>query len=209
MGAADGVLHRGRTRQRADDEHDRTRAQCTGAAADDRGDERGAAAGSSVARTWSGDFGHAFRLVAKSADGLVSADRRALRWAEIALFAAASGALPEAREAAAAAQHEMDAGHAGKYAALGAMYLLVALSLLGEGMTRLTLHDALLAGKSGTAGRFFIDAAETLHKHWHEKPDHHAVLAVFSALRERGFGGIAAMLESLPRQSVNTLQTFP
>ena len=33
--------------------------------------------GQALRATWSGDFGHAFRLVANSADGLVSADRRA------------------------------------------------------------------------------------------------------------------------------------
>jgi ATP/maltotriose-dependent transcriptional regulator MalT len=165
--------------------------------------------GQALRATWSGDFGHAFRLVANSADGLVSADRRALRWAEIALFAAASGALPEAREAAAAAQNELTAGHTGKHATLAAMYLLVALSLLGERMTWLTLRDSLSNGECGTPGQFFIDAAETLHKHWHVKPDHHAVLSVFSALRERGFGGIAAMLEALPRRPANAVQTFP
>ncbi|HEV8021008.1 MAG TPA: hypothetical protein VGP41_07065 [Candidatus Lustribacter sp.] len=165
--------------------------------------------GQALRATWSGDFGHAFRLLAKSADGLVSADRRALRWAEIALFAAASGALAEAREAAAAAQAELAAGHAGKNATLGGCYLLIALSLLDERMTWLTMRDSLLAGERATPGRFFIEAAETLHKHWHEKPDHHGVLALFSALRERGFAGIAAMLESLPRRPVDALQTLP
>ena len=165
--------------------------------------------GQALRATWTGDFGHAFRLLAGSAAGLVSADRRALRWAEIALFAVASGAIDEARAAAAAAQNELAAGHAGKHATLGAMNLLVAYSLLGERMTWLTLSDSLLAGDQSAPGRFFIDAAETLHKHWHEEPDHHAVLAAFSALRERGFGGIAAMLESLPRRPANALQTLP
>jgi ATP/maltotriose-dependent transcriptional regulator MalT len=165
--------------------------------------------GQALRATWSGDFGHAFRLLANSAGGQVSADRRALRWAEIALFAAASGALAEAREAAAAAQNELAAGHAGKHATVAATYSLIALSLLGDRMTWLTLHDSLVAEERLTPGRFFIDTAETLHKHWHEKSDHHAVLAVFSALRERGFGGIAAMLETLPRRPANALQTFP
>jgi hypothetical protein len=76
-------------------------------------------------------------------------------------------------------------------------------------MTWLTLRDSLPDNERETPSQFFIDAAETLHKHWHVKPDHHAVLAVFSALRERGFGGIAAMLEALPRRPANALQTFP
>jgi hypothetical protein len=76
-------------------------------------------------------------------------------------------------------------------------------------MTWLTVRDSLNAARRAPTGRFFIDAAETLHNHWHEKADHHAVLAAFSLLRERGFGGIAAMLESLPRRPVDALQSTP
>jgi hypothetical protein len=159
--------------------------------------------------SWSSDFGHAHRLLARSADGLVSADRRALRWAEIALFAAASGSRADALEATHAAERELAGGHAGKHGTQAAAYLLIALSVLGERMTWVTVHAALRHDDRDSTGSLFFEAAEALHNHWHEQRDHSAVLAALNALRERNFGGIAAMIEALPAYPSRALQTVP
>jgi ATP/maltotriose-dependent transcriptional regulator MalT len=165
--------------------------------------------GQALRATWNGDFGHAFRLLTRSADGLVSADRRALRWAEIALFAAASDSEADAREAAAAAQRELASGHAGKHGTQAAAYLLIALSVLGDRMTWVTVHAALADAEPDSTGSCFFDVAEALHNHWHEKRDHNTVLAALNALRERNFGGIVAMIEALPAYPTRALQTLP
>lgn len=165
--------------------------------------------GQALRASWSGDFAHAFRLVTNSAEGQVSSDRRALRWAEIALFGAAAGANAEAHEAVAAARQELTPGHAGKHAAQAAAYLLVALSLLGERMTWLTVHDALHGDEPGTPARLFVQAAQTLHNHWYVRRDHGAVLAALNVLRTHDFGGVAAMLEALPAYPAAALQTLP
>ena len=164
--------------------------------------------GQALRATWSGDFGRAFRLVAGSAETLVSADRRALRWAEIALFAAAAGSLTEARAAAAAAQGELAAGQRGKHGAQGAAYLLVALSLLDQPMTWVTVRGLMHDDARHTPEQLFLRAADALHNHWFAHRDHDAVLTALNALREHDFGGVAAMLESLPAYPA-AMQTLP
>jgi hypothetical protein len=164
--------------------------------------------GQALRASWSGDFGHAFRLVANSAESQVSAGRRALRWAEIALFGAAAGSFTEARAAASAAQRELAPGP-GKHAAQALAYLLLALSMLGDRMTWLTVCAASRVDEPDTPARLFVQSAEALHSHWYVRRDHEAVLAALNALRAHDFGGIAAMLEALPAYPAAALQTLP
>lgn len=164
--------------------------------------------GQALRASWSRDFGHAFRLVANSAVSQVSAGRRALRWAEIALFGAAAGSLTDARSAATAAQRELAPG-TGKHAAQAGAYLLLALSMLGDRMTWLTVRDIVRADEPDTPARWFVHSAEALHNHWYVRRDHEAVLAALNSLRDHDFGGIAAMLEALPAYPATALQTLP
>jgi ATP/maltotriose-dependent transcriptional regulator MalT len=153
--------------------------------------------GQALRATWSGDFANALRL-ARSAERPVSADRRALRWAEIALFGAAAGLLDEAREAVAAARAELDGRGAGKHGTQAIAYVLLALSLLGDRMTWITVHDAVRDMERDAPGSVFVRAAEVLHGHWYEKRDADRVFASLHDLRSCEFGGVAAMLEALP-----------
>jgi hypothetical protein len=139
----------------------------------------------------------------------VSSDRRGLRWAEIALFGAAAGYLAEAKAAAAAARNEFTAAPAGKDGILGAAYLLLALSLLDDRMTRITVRDVVCSSERALPAHVFLHAAEALHTHWFEQRDHSAVLAALNALRDADFGGIAALFEALPAYPPAALQTLP
>jgi hypothetical protein len=86
---------------------------------------------------------------------------------------------------------------------------LIALSLLGDRMTWLTVRAMVHADASDLPGHAFLHVAETLHNHWFEERDHQAVLASLNALRDAEFGGIAAMLEALPAYPQLTLHTLP
>jgi ATP/maltotriose-dependent transcriptional regulator MalT len=165
--------------------------------------------GQALRASWSGDFGHAYRLLANSAEGQVSAGGRAGRWAEIALFAAAAGLADEAREAVTAARNELTAVQTGKHGTQTLAYLLIALSVLDDPMTWLTVHDAAVAGGTALSDSPFLNVAEALHNHWFAQRDHDAVLSALNALRDADFGGIAAMIEALPASSKIALHTFP
>jgi len=165
--------------------------------------------GQALRASWNGDFGHAYRLLARSAEGQVSTDGRAGRWAEIALFGAAAGLVAESREAVTAARHALGGGRSGKQRTQTLAYVLIALSLLGDRMTWLTVRAMVHADASDLPGHAFLHVAETLHNHWFEERDHQAVLASLNALRDAEFGGIAAMLEALPAYPQLTLHTLP
>jgi hypothetical protein len=165
--------------------------------------------GQALRAGWSGDFGHAYRLLANSAEGQVSAAGRAGRWAEIALFAAAAGLTDEARDAVTKACNEPSGVPAGKHGAQTLAYMLIALSLLDEPMTWLTVRDAAYAREPALSGSAFLRVAEALHKHWFAQRDHNAVLSALNALRDAEFAGIAAMFEALPAPSKIAFQTFP
>jgi len=154
--------------------------------------------GQALRATWSGDFSHAFRLLANTAETQVSRDRRALRWAEIALFATAAGLLHEGRTATAAARTELDGARAGKHSAQAAAYLLVALALQRDPMTWITVRGVTPITEGSAAIAALIAAANALHDHWLKKRDHIRVLAAMEELREQYLGGVALMFEALP-----------
>ncbi len=64
--------------------------------------------GRALAFAWRGEFERAHRLLGGSAATEFEAELRAMRYAEIAQYAAAAGAFAEAREAIAAAEIELD-----------------------------------------------------------------------------------------------------
>ncbi len=158
--------------------------------------------GQALRATWTGDFEHAFRLLSHTAEHQVSRDRRALRWAEIALFATAAGLLHEARGAVTAARSELDGARAGKHSAQARAYLLIALALQRDPMTWITVHDVMLVTEETPAVTALVRAADVLHDHWLKKRDHTRVLGAMDALREQYLGGIALMLEALPATPV-------
>lgn len=164
--------------------------------------------GQALRATWSGDFAHAYRLLAHTAESQVSRDRRALRWAEIALFATAAGLRHEARGATATARAELDGARAGKHSAQAAAYLMVALSLQRNPMTWITVHDVMPITEGSAAVAAMMYASDVLHDHWLKKRDYQRVLAAMAGLREQYLGGIALMLEALPATPLASAEQF-
>ncbi|MBV8602540.1 MAG: AAA family ATPase [Candidatus Eremiobacteraeota bacterium] len=154
--------------------------------------------GQALRATWGGDFAHAHRLLAHSAGEQVTPDRRALRWAEIAVYAAGAGQEDEARIAIGAARAELTEAAPGKHTVQALAYLLIASSMLQDAMTWLTVRgDPRFTRLSPSLGSL-LHAADALHEHWAEKRDHDAVLSALEELRTHDLGGVAAMLEALP-----------
>ena len=156
--------------------------------------------GQALRSTWTGDFAHAGRLLANTAQELDSPDRRALRWAEIALYSAAAGLPDESKTAMAAARWEMTEAPAGKFSAQALSYVLIVLSMFGEDAAWEEVRRDPRLGGLGLAIRALVRCAELLHVHWAQKRDHAAVLAALDDLRRHEMGGVAAMLEALPAQ---------
>ena len=154
--------------------------------------------GQALRSTWTGDFAHAGRLLANTAPDQDSPDRRALRWAEIALYSGAAGMLEESREALTEARREIVAAPPGKYAAQALAYILVVLSMFGNDVAWDEVRRDPRLGGLGLAIRALVHCAELLHIHWAQKRDHAGVLAALEDLRRHEMGGLAAMLEALP-----------
>jgi ATP/maltotriose-dependent transcriptional regulator MalT len=150
--------------------------------------------------SWAGDFAGAYRLLAASATQQWSADRKGLRWAEIAVYAAAAG-LPV--ESSLAARNAVD--------------LLEGIEIdVRVQRTRLLLAlSMVLLGRSDSAREFFeqVDAAQfalsprlralrrafgILGDRYRGVPNAGALLESLGELKEHHFGGFARMLMNLP-----------
>jgi len=149
--------------------------------------------------TWTGDFLGAYRALVTNADADRGSPWYALRWSEIALYAAAAG-LPEAAAGALGTARKAlpPLRNPSALSARARLNLALASALLGNRRAALAALSALgmLAGWPRLAcyrdaiRSVIADPARNAHC------DH--ILASFAALREAGFGGIAAMLEAVP-----------
>jgi hypothetical protein len=137
-------------------------------------------------------------LLARSGDEQLTPDRRALRWAEIALYAAAAGMPEPAADALSEARRRLPDTGEGKLAIQALSFALLAATLLRDGEARRELRgDSRLARLSGRLAPL-LEAVEAIHNYNERSVDHHALLAAFEALHDAGLGGVAAMFEALP-----------
>lgn len=155
--------------------------------------------GQALRATWTGDFLHAYRLLAPTAAEQSGADRRGLRFAEVALYAAAAGLPDEAGAALAEARRELPEVGRTKYGVQAIVFTLLTLSMLGdvEAWATLRRKDSRLDGLSLSLSAL-VRIADLLHAHWAEKRNHAGVLAALADLRRHDLGGLATMIEALP-----------
>jgi DNA-binding CsgD family transcriptional regulator len=150
--------------------------------------------------TWSGDFHRAYRLIASTAEKQITPMRRARRYAEIALYAAAAGLRAEAASAVSRAfATAAQSSAADKSLAFTKAYLALALILLGRHrraahvLTRLHRSTNLTPRLAK-----LVDAIVTINDRW-------AAGRYSTDLREKldwldacDFGGIGRLIEALP-----------
>lgn len=157
-----------------------------------------------LAAAWQGDFRLAYDLVAQSGTQQVSALRRGLRFAEIALYGAASGQRDEAVEAAASGLRAARSatlattGDRRRYARTLAL-CSVAYVLIGSAATANTLLLELERARRELSPRTraFVEAIRSIYLRAEIDSQEQSTAAV-AALRGVGYGGFARLLEALP-----------
>ncbi len=151
---------------------------------------------------WNGDFAGAYDVSAHSADLQWSADRQALRWAEISLYAAASGEYSAEAFAAIAAANGFlaGAGQANGRTHRARIFLALALAMLGEtsqAEAMFSVVDALAAGLSKRLQSLRALAGAVALRLRGER-NHAALLEAVARMNACDFGGVARMIVSLP-----------
>lgn len=151
-----------------------------------------------------GDFARAFRLLHPTAPHQASADRIALRWAEVAFYAAGSLQRDEAAQALERGLEALAAAdRASNRTRRARIFLAIASSLLDRGVEGRALLDDVAAERDlPERVRAIANAATALCAYVGGASNHGEVAAALRELRERECGGIAKLFEALPsRQS--------
>jgi ATP/maltotriose-dependent transcriptional regulator MalT len=149
---------------------------------------------------WHGEFGRARAILRASAELQLDPGRRALRLAEIAVYAAASGSRDEASSALVKAKRQMKlASQTNAQAWRARGYVALAFVLLGRAPAA-RMELASLADMPHGFGRLqkLVEFVRELAA-WHDgASDGIELLTVLDRMREDGLGGFARMLEALP-----------
>lgn len=149
----------------------------------------------------SGDFVEAFRLLHPTAERQISDDRKALRFAEIALYAAAAGNAAEARAAIVQVLERLGHLDAGMRRTLRTNAILaVALYLVGRRSDAVArLRDVASAQQHASVRiRMLTKTLEILFARWDGAENFEALLDALHSLHASDFGGLAAVLAALP-----------
>lgn len=150
---------------------------------------------------WSRDFARAHALLVESAEVQATPDRRAMRFAEVALYAAAAGMRDQARDGIDSADWALnDAAPATRYALQAQAYLVLACAL-SSSAERAQARLERLEAKQITlpvAIEALFRAARAIVKNWAGVPNHGEVLDALAAMRAAHLGGIAELFEALP-----------
>jgi len=150
--------------------------------------------------SWSGDFAGAYRLLASSASQQWSADRKALRWAEIAVYAAAANLATEAGEAYRNAVDLLDGVEPDLRVSRARLLLALTMILLGRSDSACEMFALVDAAPAALSPRLSAlrRALAALGERYRGAQNAGAMLYALDDLRERHFGGIARMLMSIP-----------
>jgi hypothetical protein len=155
---------------------------------------------------WQGEFARAHRVLKASGGQQQDAGRRALRWAEISVYAAAACATGDSKRAAAAARRQLRLTPPARVHATRARALLALTSILaGEPQAARSEALSLAAKVPPGSGRLraLVDFVAKLAG-WHIGViDHVEVLMSLETLRHCEFSGLARMLEALPAELVD------
>lgn len=148
-----------------------------------------------------GDFLEAFHLLQPTAERQATDDRRALRFAEIALYAAAAGLQAQARAAIAQVLERFERLEPSVLRTLRTNAILaVALYLVGRRTDALArLRDTASAQQHASLRiRMLTQTLEVLFARWDGAENYERLLDALQTLRTSDFGGIAAVLAALP-----------
>lgn len=150
---------------------------------------------------WRRDFAKAYRLVAESGESQATNDRRAHRFAEAALYAAAAGSVEEARTAIESAEWMLSSQVFKQKAHIETLAYTTLASALATGIESAEPRRArLLAWRDEVPPAMvaLIDAVDAVFRNWQGAGNHEELLRAFEALRTHYLGGISMLFEALP-----------
>jgi ATP/maltotriose-dependent transcriptional regulator MalT len=150
--------------------------------------------------SWSGDFAGAYRVLAASATQQWSADRKALRWAEIAAYAAAAGLREEATSAFRNASDSLEGLEPDVRVARARLLLALAMVLLGRIDSARELFDVVDAAPHALSPRLraLRRTVGALGERYRGAANAGTLLEGLRELEEHHLGGLARMLMNLP-----------
>jgi hypothetical protein len=145
-----------------------------------------------VVAAWKGAFASAYQILASTGRQQDDPDRAALRWAEIALYAAAAGMRVVAADAlrSFAAAYSLDGGSS-QHAVRGSILARLAASIASES---LPAAPVAAAGRLGSLAR----AVESVVAVREGSASFETLLAAFEDLRRNELFGMAKLLAALP-----------
>jgi len=159
---------------------------------------------------WYGDFERAFRLLDSSAPQQATADRQALRWSEIAIYAAGAGLKAEATHAATMAWRMTKRDADGNSLRLWRTraYCALAFVLLGRVTAPRIILDGLRNELPPERERLWalVNAVEALALRRAGERNHETLACALDELRRRHYGGVARLLEALPSERVTPVR---
>lgn len=158
--------------------------------------------------SWRGDFSHAYNLLRPSAVQQVGADRTALRWAEVAVYAAAANRDADAEAALrsyhAALDENRDENNRSKRARLLAALALCFTGGAERAEDLVPVRDDELRLPMRLAA--LRAAVLALHDYYAGSEDRGLLANALDVLRAREFGGLAALIEALPSRAARAAQ---
>ncbi len=157
--------------------------------------------GQALMMAGNGQFSRAFDLLAPSAERQVTPDRQAMRWAEIALYAAAASSETEAESAVRFPQ-----GHLRAQAIFGVRDIQMALNVvLALMLLKRQPEGAQLLRETGQQVishsirlRCLYGTVKSIFDNWQGAGNHAEVASKLRAMRANNLGGLALVYESLP-----------
>ncbi|HEY1978024.1 MAG TPA: AAA family ATPase [Candidatus Baltobacteraceae bacterium] len=149
--------------------------------------------------SWSGEFDYAYRLLFPTAAQQAGTDRTALRWGEVAFYAAAARRPAEAREAIDRVSETLGSieQESSRSARARLLAYLAAALVIGNGEAERFVAE-LDASRLPARLTALHDAVRAIGEHIDGASNHDAVDRALRALYANNFGGFARMLEALP-----------
>lgn len=151
--------------------------------------------------TWTSDFSGAYELLAGSAEEQTAADRKALRLAEIALYASAAGLSEEAAIASAKATALLESTDAKRRRGIRSRLFLACADLVRGHESAANRHIAEAERSLEPQMhrlRAFVQAVRALHRLSTGQGDEAALPGTLERLRSQHLGGLARLLQLLP-----------
>jgi ATP/maltotriose-dependent transcriptional regulator MalT len=155
---------------------------------------------------WNGDFSAAFQMLEGSLEGQATGGHRALRWAEIALYATSAGEREVAESAVSHVFEELQGVESRgepltHYTLRARVWLILTYLLLGRSSSANNMLSQFERGKSKKLPPLIgllLNVVRTIYVHLETGAEHDKMAQVLNELRHAGYTGYARLFDVLP-----------